>query len=278
MTGRKFSPRFSPKGVKMALIETFPVTITALKRKRTIRVCLPSDYGKGNFRYPVLYMHDGHNLFSVAASGYGKIWDAHLACDEFARKTGKGIIIVGIDADPRHRFDEYSPWRGKETNKFLPALNMEKAGGEGDKYAAWLATELLSLIEGRYRADGERYMAGSSMGAFLSFYCGFKYPGLFRKIGCFSTAFWFARKEMMSFLKENFDSRIGVYLDVGTREGGEDDAISKRYYEDTLEVYRLLKELGLPGLTLRVAEGAIHDEVAWKKRFPGFLEWLLSDS
>ena len=91
MTGRKFSPRFSPKGVKMALIETFPVTITALKRKRTIRVCLPSDYGKGNFRYPVLYMHDGHNLFSVAASGYGKVWDAHRHATSLPERRGKEL-------------------------------------------------------------------------------------------------------------------------------------------------------------------------------------------
>jgi len=275
--GRKlFLPNFL-KGEKMSKIETFITAITPLNRFRTIRVYLPPGYRQNNETYSVLYMHDGHNLFTEETSGYGKIWDAHLALDHFYQKTGVKIILVGIDCEHKYRFDEYSPWPSATINKFIPALNIQKVGGAGDKYIKWLAEELITLINSKYRTNGINYMAGSSMGAYITLYGGLKYLNKFKKIGCFSTAFWFQKEKMTAFIKEKFNPNLAIYLDVGTDEGNGNFKISQIYLKDTLEAAQIFKNLGVSDLKLYIDEGANHSETAWKKRFPLFIEWLLSN-
>jgi len=102
----------------MGIIETFQINIGLLNRERTIRVYLPDNYYFEKTRYPVLYMHDGHNLFSSETSGYGISWDVHLLLDEYEKMNNKNIILVGIDCDKVHRFDEYSPWKSKKIKEF----------------------------------------------------------------------------------------------------------------------------------------------------------------
>ncbi len=259
----------------MSKIETYKLNITQLDRPRTIRVYLPSDYEENDKKFDVLYMHDGHNLFSKQASGFGEIWDAHLALDDFFQKHRFGIILVGIDCDHIHRFDEYSPWESNEVNKVIPYLPLRSYGGEGDLYISWIVNELIPEINQKFKTTGTNYMAGSSMGGFVSLYAGFKYPNVFKKIGAMSCAFWFKKAEMIKLIKENYNSDLEIYLDVGTKEGLNNDEISKLYLNDTVEVANMLKALGSKNLMLKIAEGEIHSEQAWKRRFPGFLEWLL---
>ena len=260
----------------MGIIETFQTNISLLNRDRTIRVYLPNNYYFENTNYQVLYMHDGHNLFSPETSGYGISWDVHLLLDEFEKLNHENIIVVGIDCDIIHRFDEYSPWKSNKIQKLIPYLKLPVAGGEGDLYIKWLVEELMPIIDHRYRTKKINYLAGSSMGACISRYAAFKYPNVFLKIGCMSTALWFEKAKMISFINENFNSEIGIYLDVGTNEGGnEGDFISQTYLNDTLELVNILENLGTKNLKLYIDKGGIHSETAWKKRFPIFLEWLL---
>lgn len=260
----------------MGIIETFQINIGLLNRERTIRVYLPDNYYFEKTRYPVLYMHDGHNLFSSETSGYGISWDVHLLLDEYEKMNNQNIILVGIDCDKVHRFDEYSPWKSKKIKEFIPYLNLPEAGGEGDLYIKWLVEELIPIIDQCYRTERINFLAGSSMGAFITLYAAFKYPNVFSKIGCMSTAFWFEKSKMLSFINKEFNTKVGIYLDVGTNEGGaEDDLISQIYLNDTLEIANILEALGIQNLKLYIDKGGNHNEIAWKERFPIFLEWLL---
>ncbi|MBW9234978.1 hypothetical protein JQK62_22665, partial [Leptospira santarosai] len=45
------------------MLEKFNFPISAFKLDRTIRVYTPPNYSEGTSRYPVLYMHDGQNVF-----------------------------------------------------------------------------------------------------------------------------------------------------------------------------------------------------------------------
>jgi predicted alpha/beta superfamily hydrolase len=258
----------------MAQMEIFDTEITTLKRRRTIRVCLPDSYARGHQSYTVLYMHDGHNLFDVHTSTYGHIWDVQHALESYEQQYHEGLIIVGIDADGQHRLEEYSPWVSTALEKYAPELNDHKHGGEGEEYLAWMVKDLVPLINSRYRTNGINFMAGSSMGGLISLYAGLKYPKIFSKVGCFSSSFWFAKNEMTDFIKHHFGDALSVYLDCGTRET-EDEEFNAMFISDTITISDLLQLDQNKMIKMIIEKGARHNEEAWAKRFPGFLQWLL---
>ncbi|WDC85227.1 alpha/beta hydrolase-fold protein [Caloramator sp. mosi_1] len=94
-----------------------------LDRKRNIRIYLPLDYYKNESkRYPVIYMHDGQNLFDHHLSYSGHSWEVKETLDRM-QKEGEieGFIVVGIDNNQEgfKRLDEYSPWRNEEIESLL---------------------------------------------------------------------------------------------------------------------------------------------------------------
>ena len=90
----------SMKSGTVRVIENFPMK--KLKRLRSLRIYLPPDYERNSSRYPVLYMQDGQNLFYEDTADYGEIWNIKKTLDELYNEgKTKGIIVVGIDSDPR---------------------------------------------------------------------------------------------------------------------------------------------------------------------------------
>ncbi|HOH18230.1 MAG TPA: alpha/beta hydrolase-fold protein [Bacilli bacterium] len=258
----------------MSKLDYFQVSIDTLNRKRTIRVYLPPGYFQSANKYDVLYMHDGHNLFQVETSAYGKIWDVKNTLDAIKHKDYRGLIVVGIDCDPQFRLNEYSPWL-MEASLFRRKLALgNNLGGEGEQYVAWLVNKLIPLIKQKYRTTGINYLAGSSMGALITLYAGLRYPFIFSKVGCFSSAFWFARKQLTAFIKKTPPTNLHIYLDVGSKET---KSILQNYYyvHGSQVINRLLKKQGFKNTQLLIEKGGNHSEEAWARRFPGFIEWLL---
>ena len=265
-------------------IENFEVYIKELDRKRMIRVYLPKDYYKEtNKRYPVLYMHDGHNLFYKETSTYGDIWNAHKSAEEYYESTGKGLIIVGIDCSTcGERFDEYSPWVNSNLSEFIPSREIPSQGGKGKEYIEFLVKSLKVTIDSKYRTLEDRentFIAGSSMGAFISLYAAIKYNNIFSKVGAFSTAVWFKKDELFKFIEKNYKLDLTIYLDIGTKEtsDAENKEFNKIYLTDTIELNQLFLELLQPKekLKLVIGENATHSEKAWEKRFPEFIKFIL---
>ena len=265
-------------------IENFEIEITELNRNRMVRVYLPSNYSENDKnKYPVLYMHDGHNLFYNETSTYGDIWNAHEIAEEFLKNTGKGLIIVGVDCSMTgERFDEYSPWINENLKEFIPSRGEQCAGGKGDKYAKFLVETLKPLIDSKYRTMPNRentFIAGSSMGGFISLYTAIKYSQIFSKVGSFSTAAWFKKDELFKFIKENYKLDLSVYLDIGTKEtsDNENSSFNDIYLNDTIELNDLFISLNQPNekIKLIIDEGATHSEKAWERRFPEFIKFIL---
>ncbi|MDD4000514.1 MAG: alpha/beta hydrolase-fold protein [Bacilli bacterium] len=255
---------------KIEIIETF---ITTLNRKRKLRIYLPKNYENSQENYSVLYMHDGQNLFCDQDAAYGTSWKVQEAVDEFYEKYKKSLIVVGIDNGQENRFNEYSPWESKKLGKYIPELKMNVSGGEGEQYLDWLVKILIPFINKKYRTNQINYLAGSSMGANISLYGGIKYPQTFKKIGCLSPAFWFSLPEFIILIKENDLRGLEVYLDIGTKESRQLSNPELRY---TKKISKLLKNK-CRNLKLIIEKNAFHREADWKRRFPGFLEWLLND-
>jgi len=277
----------------MCKIETFNVTIPYTGLPRRVWVCLPSGYAASDKRYPVLYMHDGQNLFDESTSYAGVIWDVHNALERaMIRGESEGVIIVGIDNassdgdEAVGRLDEYSPWINTELKSMMAARFTRDVGGYGDKYAKFLVDELKPMIDTRYRTLTDRMntgVAGSSMGGFISLYLGLVYDDVFSKIGAFSTAVWFKHDELLKLIHEHGpDTDSKWYLDIGTNETSSDEVsdFNKIYLDGTMAVYDTLLQVGVKEecIKLVVDEGAQHNEAAWAKRFPDAFRWLFDFS
>lgn len=275
----------------MCKIETFNVIIPYTKKERRIWVYLPSGYADGDKHYPVLYMHDGQNLFEPSTSYLGVIWDVHSAVEKaIIHQRTEGVIVVGIDnpsSDNEEgvvgRLDEYSPWVNSELKDNLLANRITRdVGGYGDKYAAFIVDILKPMIDHKYRTKPGREhtgVAGSSMGGLISLYIGLEYEDVFSKVGAFSTALWFAEKPMLDLIKDHGpDIPMKWYLDIGTNESSNDDVenFNDIYVKGTMELYEYLLAAGVKeeNLKLVVEDGAVHNEEAWARRFPAAFEWL----
>lgn len=253
------------------MFEHFEVNISTLDRKRMVRVYLPKKYNENKEkRYPVLYMHDGQNLYKDEDAGYGMSW----GISDYLDKSDLEIIVVGIDCnDGYKRLDEYSPWSSSEMRKIF-APELDGIGGEGTKYIEYIINELKPLIDENFRTNpDETSMAGSSMGGLISTYAACKYPNIFKRVASVSSAYWFTQEEIELLIKNSDLSAIEkFYLDVGTNESsGTID--SQRYIESSESVYSLLKGK-VKDIKFVIADGAVHNELAWRERVPAIFSYL----
>lgn len=267
----------------MGMIECFDLLIPKLSRMRRIRVYLPQDYVNQERRYPVLYMHDGQNLFHREDSSFGEIWDVHTAIDVISLKVPEsGVIVVGIDNGGDSRLDEYAPWTCPPLGRRLGGDAFPDGfGGEGEAYCDFIVNNLKPLIDTMYRTKPDREstgVMGSSMGGYISIYLGAKYPHLFSRIGALSPSVGVEKTKLLKVLRTMEPTfPMKWYFDCGTNEHDNKRKwkFNRKYVEDAREVVETLRVSGDAG-TVRfiVEEGAIHNEKAWARRFPDALEWL----
>ena len=150
----------------MSKIESFELQITTLDRSRKVWVYLPDNYSEKGKGFPVIYMHDGQNLFYDELTAYGAAWHVDKCLDDIYSITGNSCIVVGVECDGERRLSEYSPWK---VSPFKKGMSKERSnrGGEGAEYSQWFATTLKSYIDQHYNTDANRCataVAGSSMG------------------------------------------------------------------------------------------------------------------
>lgn len=270
----------------MGTFEHFEILIPKLGRLRKVTVFLPEGYGKEGQRYPVLYMHDGQNLFHRDQSSYGETWEVPAAVDTLVgRDPESGIIVVGIDNGGEARLDEYSPWHCPPLGRRLGGDLYKKGfGGEGDEYSDFLVENLKPLIDAAYRTKPEREstgVMGSSMGGYISIYLGARYPHVFSRVGALSPSVGVEKERLREALLD-MDNGLPMkwYLDTGTNEHDNKRKwrFNRKYVEDARMVAETLKSIGTPDDRVRflVEEGAVHNEKAWAGRFPDALDWLYS--
>ncbi|MFZ0547460.1 MAG: alpha/beta hydrolase-fold protein [Candidatus Promineifilaceae bacterium] len=246
-----------------------------LNNNRDILVYLPPSYKQSNKQYPVLYMHDGQNLFDAVTSFAGE-WQVDETMQNLS-KEGIEAIVVGIPNAGEKRLDEYSPFS-----------QMKLGGGEGDQYLAFLTETVKPIIDSSFRTYPEREhtaIFGSSMGGYISLYGFFHCPKIFGMAGIMSPSFWFARGALYTYVEDAPYSQGKIYLDVGTREHGDGRFVmrahSRRYYASVRRMQRILVKKGyrLRNDLLYVEEKwAGHEERAWARRLPAALRFLLGDS
>ena len=237
-----------------------------LRNQRDLIVYLPPRYHEQpQRRFPVLYMHDGQNLFDGATSFVpGMDWHVGHTADDFIL-TGvvQPLIIVGLYNVGKVRINEYTPTKA-------PRLG----GGRADRYAKFLIQEVMPFIHQEYRALPDPRltgMGGSSLGGLLSLYLGLKHPQIFGRLAALSPSVWWNQRVIHRFAAAApVEPRPRIWLDIGTKEG-------PRIVPDVEQFRDILLQKGWQlgkDLSYQRIEGAEHNEAAWAQRVGPFLQFL----
>ena len=233
-------------------------------RDRTVTVALPPGYD-GDSRFPVMYLHDGQNLFDHETSFAGAWGCYDAACRATFAGLAASVILVGI-ANTQDRLEEYGP-------------RADAAGADdaAHHYADFIVKELKPRIDGEYRTlAGPEHtgVGGSSMGGLASLHLGMWHPEVFGKVAALSPSLWWDRQAFA----RTFDPSSAwlkscrIWLDMGGHEGP-DEASQKAGLRHARRAAKLLHEAGADA-TFREYPDGEHVEWQWGSRFPDVLKCL----
>ena len=233
-----------------------------LEHDRDVIVWFPPGYTvRATQQYPVLYMHDGRQVFDPGTSTWGKDWQVdELAQDMILNGELEPFIVVAVDCTDA-RFDEYSPVR------------------KGDDYLRFFLEELKPMVDARWRTDPSRSaIAGSSMGGLISFYGAWKYPNVFSGAACLSPAFtekYGHECFRMVEAERGHLPELKLFLSCGG--AGE---LEGQLLAGTLKMADLLRNVGFSerNMSVRIESWAEHNEEAWARMTPHWLRFLYGRS
>lgn len=259
---------------------------------RKIEIWLPPSYfDSQNQRYPVLYMHDGQNIFDSATAYGGEEWgiDENLS-ELIENQEAREAIVVGIWNAQAARTAQYIP------QKMLAKLSLEgeaqkafysKLGAKpfADDYLKFLVSELKPYIDKEFRTQPDAnntFMMGSSMGGLISIYGLMEYPDVFGAVACVSTHWALDAyleqpalpQAMIDYVDEHLPApgKHKIYFDFGTK------TLDSLYEVHQIKIDEIMRKKGYQAnqdwVTLKF-EGAEHNEVWWRKRVKIPLKFLL---
>ena len=241
-----------------------------LEHDRTVVVYLPPRYDPNSAdRYPVLYLHDGQNVFDRATS-FGEEWHVDESAESLITAGAiEPLIIVGIYNTGEHRVDEYTP---------TPEASVKGRGGHADDYGRMLIEELKPFIDLTYKtlpSAASTAMGGSSLGGLVTLHLALRYPTAFSRIAALSPSVWWDDRVLLKeveALPRKLPLRI--WLDAGTNEG-----------EHTIGNARALRDaLVAKGWTVGEdlayleVQGGEHNELSWATRVEPVLRFLFPRS
>ena len=250
-------------------------------RSRNIILWLPPGYDQETKQsYPVLYAHDGQNLFDPRTSYIGVDWGLHETLGRLiAAGTVRKALAVGIWNTP-DRYREFDPQEVFERNmsgEEQAAYAREFGRPIGDRYLKFIVRELKPFIDQNYRtlsARDDTLLLGSSMGGIISAYAMCEYPEVFGAAACLSTHWPTVNGKMIDFLAARLPEpkHHRLYFDFGT------ETIDSQYEPFQQQVDEVLRRKGYReghDWVTRKFTGEEHSERAWRRRLDIPLRFLL---
>jgi predicted alpha/beta superfamily hydrolase len=236
-----------------------------LAHKRDITIYLPPGYDEVTERLPVLYLHDGQNLFDPErAHVRGQHWRVGETLDALvADGTLPPLIVVGIDNTGTFRIHEYTPTK-----------DARLGGGLAGQYGRFIVEELKPFVDRTYRTRADAAgtaLGGSSLGGLVTLSIGLTHPGVFGGLVAMSPSVWWDRRVILSTIRRTRPRpSLRIWIDMGSAEG-------RRAVDDARMLKASLVRAGWhAGHDLHYAEyeGATHSETAWAERFGAAVTWL----
>lgn len=235
---------------------------------RDVIVYLPPDYNSApDRRYPVLYLHDGQNLFDSATAFAGNEWGLDELAEELIQtRQIRPLIIAGIYNTGSNRVAEYTHVRDRRGR-----------GGRARAYGKLIVDDLKPFIDTEYRTlsdPANTGLGGSSLGGLVTLYLGLHYPATFGNLIAMSPSIWWANRAILREVRK-LHRKLGekIWLDIGTCEG-QDPAACIKNAKDLRDA--LVGKGWQPGVDLKFIEdqGAGHNERAWGYRMRDALKFL----
>ncbi len=256
----------------MGKIEVFRLGIAPLKQgPRKVYVYLPNDYETSDRIYPVLYMFDGHNLFSDSTATYGKSWGIR----DYLEQNDIPLVVIGQDCNHTGdmRLMEYCPLPVSEDTWFPEGTIC------GDITADWFVTKLKPYCEKRYRIATDRSrvgIAGSSMGGLMSMYCIAKYNNIYSKAACLSTTMDITLEPLLELIgNSSISPDTRIYMDFGSKEV-RGKKVFAQFVDRMLMLNHAFQEKHCNTYP-NVVVGGRHSEATWETLVPLFLSYLFPE-
>lgn len=256
----------------------------------TVWIWLPPGYdqAKGK-RFPVLYMHDGQNLFDKKLTGYNQEWQMDEAIPRMVRQGDlRSWIVVGVQS-PKSRYQSLFPQKifpllSPGYKKRVEGLETGEAKGPlaGDAYLKFMVGTVKARVDREFRTlrgPEDTAVMGSSMGGLMAFYAMAEYPGVFGQAAAVSMHIPLAGVEKgedhKKWAAEAADAfrrylaaskmRPGanhLYIDHGTA------TLDEAYAPYSAALIPMLETSGWKGqnFMFRTYAGAEHNETAWAQR------------
>ena len=255
-------------------MKTHELKVPYTGKLRRVRVLLPKNYETDtDRRYPVVYFHDGQNVFYSKEAYVGHSWKVIPAIKR--NPDISRMIVVAIDNDGLQRMNEYSAWKYKESN--IPGMQF---GGKGVEYGEFVMDVVKPFIDQEYRTLADREhtaMIGSSLGGNITQFMGLEYQDQIGCLGVFSSANWLHQEAFDRYIeRKNLYADQRIYIYVGTEEADDTDKtlmagnIKQAYIDSSLRYYHDVIQQGvaLENIAIRIQSGAIHHEEAWAEHLP----------
>ena len=250
---------------RVGTIERLGLIASSHVSAREVQVWLPPGYAEHReLRFPVLYLHDGQNVFDAQAAG--SEWQVDEAAQRgVASGRLRPFIVVAVSSNGPTRWDDYTPTAVTQA--------AETRGGGAPAYARFLVEELKPAIDARYRTRPGRVdtaVGGSSLGGLVSMWLALHRPETFGTALVVSPSVWWDDRFILRDVATTAPSpRPRLWLDMGAQEGDQAMQFAR-------ELAELLRRRGWSDNMLRFIEDAQgrHDEGSWARRVPAMLDFL----
>lgn len=247
---------FSQKSTASKNVSSFTIEAPQLNCIKKIWLYLPYGYATSKKKYPVIYMHDGQNLFDSITSYSGE-WNI----DEKLDSLNAQVIVVGIGHGNEKRIDELTPYK-----------NEKYGGGNGNNYLDFIVKTLKPKIDSTYRTKSNTFntaIMGSSLGGLISYYALLKFPEVFGKAGVFSPAFWI-NPEVFELTKNTKSLNSKMYFLCGDNE-------STDMVPNVNKMEILVSDIRCSCRHLtrkKIVKDGEHNEKLWRDNFVTVFKWL----
>lgn len=281
----------SPRSVDCGALDVITLHSPQLGRDVTLDVWTPPGYGQTpGARYPVVYMHDGQNLFDASSTWNHQAWEIDSVMGRLlADGAVRPAIVVGVHSLSNTRVAELMPQAPIamiEQTPLAPMMaQLMPTGARGDLYIDFLANDVKQLIDSAYATlpgRDDTFVMGSSMGGLSSLNALCLRPDVFGGAACLSTHLTGSAEPnevfptaLAAFVLQHLSDAAThrLYLDTG------DQTLDAAYQSYFPRFCDLACQLGyIPGTSLLtgVYPGAAHTERDWSARVAVPLTFLLA--
>jgi enterochelin esterase-like enzyme len=257
----------------------------------TVWVWLPPEYDAADSkRFPVLYMHDGQNLFDKDLTKFNQEWGMDETIPRMVRQGDlRSWIVVGVQS-PKSRYDTLFPQKifpllSPEFQKRVETLDSGDPKGAlaGDAYLKFMAETVKPRVDREFRTlagPEDTAVMGSSIGGLMAFYAMAEYPQVFGQAAAVSmhVALASPTDSGLDHAKAAADAAdaFGKYLATSPMKPGRNrlyidhgtGTLDGSYGPYSAALVAKLESAGWkgPDFMFRTFAGAEHNETAWAQR------------